>query len=88
MKNPDWFDPKVAHKSMKIGPDQLYIPLCKIAYRANWPSSGCWNSEDVTKWKWKDVSCKVCLDIRSPKADLRKVAEKYKINFGLPRGLN
>lgn len=81
MKNPDWFKPKLAHKSLRIGPDKMYIPLCKLAYRSNWPNSGCWSPEDVTKWKWKDVECPVCQSIKSPKANLEKIAKKYQIKY-------
>lgn len=81
MKNPSWFKPKTAHKALRFGPDQMYLPLCKLAFRDNWPNSGCWELEDVTKWKWKDVECPVCNAVKSPTANLEEVAKRFGIKI-------
>ena len=63
---PSWFDANAKHKSYHFGPigNQLYIPLCKMARRNEFPKSGVWSSCDRVKRKWKDVTCQECLKHR------------------------
>ncbi len=60
MKNPEWFDNKVVHKAVYVGPASLPIPWCKMIFREFWPNDGCYDHVDLAKRKWAEVECIQC----------------------------
>lgn len=65
MKNPKWYDQESVHKSVKLYLDSdLRIPMCKLAYRSEWPSDGVWDVRDKFTGVWKKVTCLRCRELK------------------------
>lgn len=60
MENPVWFDTKVSHKAIYVGPARMPVALCKLAFREFWPPDGCADLNDICRRNWAEVECFQC----------------------------